>query len=441
MSQNMAEMTLDASIREEENMASLIEVFKDGRIVSYRFSCCVGRDERGKQLRRSMTWKPPDGLRQSRMRAAAERAAADWEETVRAEYAAELERMSRPDPGYIPPEERRDDFMEFVDNVWYKLYICNGDRKKSTETYYKDIIKYITDYFAGAVLQDITPIQIQEYLQYLRDDHLKKKKKPLSQKYLHHQYGALRNIFGYAERNNFIVKNPMKDVEAPRLKKEKVDALTPEQAKIFFEKTGECPIDLQSILYLLITTGLRRGELVGLKWKDIDVSAGVLHVDKSVSYTHGSGVVVSTPKTPSSIRDVPLMPSTVDVLLRYLDDVKRKHQSTIIKDAFLFHRSDDLFRPIDPNAITRRVKRFMKNNGLPDLSPHDLRHSCATLLLSQGADVKSVQQILGHSDASTTLNFYVKADINQMRAATDKMADAFGLGGGDSVETKKMVKK
>ena len=436
-----AEMTFDASIREEENMASLIEVFKDGRIVSYRFSCCVGRDERGKQVRRSMTWHPPDGLRQSRMRAAAERAAADWEETVRAEYAAELERMSRPDPGYIPPEERRDDFAEFVDNVWYKLYICNGDRKKSTETYYKDIIKYITDYFAGAVLQDITPIQIQEYLQHLRKEHEKQKNKPMSDKYMHHQYGALRNIFGYAYKNKMISENPMDNVEAPKMRKKKVDALSDEQAKVFFEKVKSCPIDLQCILTMLITTGLRRGELAGLKWRDIDTSAGVLHVERGVSYTHGSGVVVSTPKTSSSIRDVPLMPATVDVVLRYLDDVKKKHPSTIIKDAYLFHMRDDIFRPIDPNAITRRVKRFMRNSGLPDLSPHDLRHSCATLLLAQGADVKSVQQILGHSDASTTLNFYVRSDINQMRAATDKMADAFGLGGGDAKETEKMVKK
>lgn len=436
-----AEMTFDASIREEENMASLIEVFKDGRIVSYRFSCCVGRDERGKQLRRSMTWHPPDGLRQSRMRAAAERAAAEWETSVRDEYAEELERAARPDPGYIPPEERRDDFCEYVNNVWYKLYICNGDRKRSTETYYKDISKYITGYFHGAILQEITPIQIQEYLQDLRDTHYKKKKKPLSQKYLHHQYGALLNIFEYAERNKMITENPMKYVEAPRMKKKPVDALSDEQAKVFFEKVKSCPIDLQCILTMLITTGLRRGELAGLKWRDIDTGAGVLHVERGVSYTHGSGVVVSSPKTSSSIRDVPLMSATVDVVLRYLDDVKKKHPSTIIKDAYLFHRSGDLFRPIDPNAITRRVKRFMKNNGLPDLSPHDLRHSCATLLLAQGADVKSVQQILGHSDASTALNFYVKADIQQMRAATDKMAAAFDLGGGDAGGNKKMVKK
>ena len=69
----------------------------------------------------------------------------------------------------------------------------------------------------------------------------------------------------------------------------------------------------------------------------------------------------------------------------------------------------------------------MKSHGLPDMSPHDLRHSCATLLLSSGAYVKSVQEILGHTNASTTLNFYVKADINQMQAAISKMAAVFGL--------------
>ena len=94
---------------------------------------------------------------------------------------------------------------------------------------------------------------------------------------------------------------------------------------------------------------------------------------------------------------------------------------------FLFPSITDNTKPRDPNSITRRVKRFMKANNLPDLSPHDLRHSCATLLLSNGADIKSVQDILGHTDASTTLNFYVRSDLQNMKNATEKFGQAFGL--------------
>ena len=93
----------------------------------------------------------------------------------------------------------------------------------------------------------------------------------------------------------------------------------------------------------------------------------------------------------------------------------------------MFPSDADIFVPRNPDAVTRRVKRFMKNSGLPDMSPHDLRHSCATLLLSSGADIKSVQEILGHANASTTLNFYVKSDFKQMQSASAKFAAAFNL--------------
>ena len=115
-------------------------------------------------------------------------------------------------------------------------------------------------------------------------------------------------------------------------------------------------------------------------------------------------------------------------LLRQLKTLrKQENPNTILDDSYIFPGENGIFTPRSPCAVTRRVKRFMAIHGLSDMSPHDLRHSCATLLLSSGADIKSVQEILGHTNATPTLNFYVRSDLQQMQTATAKYAAAFGL--------------
>ena len=195
------------------------------------------------------------------------------------------------------------------------------------------------------------------------------------------------------------------------------------QAATFFTLLPKCPVDFRCMLHLLITTGLRRGELLGLQWKDIDFEGHTIEIKRNITYTPESGLVIDTPKTENSERMIPLLPSLAKLLKEY----KREMYPFSKAAAFVFPSKDSDTIPRDPNAITRKVKCFMKKHNLPDMSPHDLRHSCATLLLSNGADIKSVQEILGHTDASTTLNFYVRTDLEQMKEATNKMAAAFGL--------------
>lgn len=405
-------------------MANIRENKKNGKIISFRFTVCLERDAEGKQVRRYTTWEAPAGLSPSKMKKAAERAADDWEQDVKAEYQKEKELGQ----AYtLPPEKRRDSFRSFVNDMWFPLQVCNGNDKQTTVTFYGNMKKLVVEYFDGAVLQEISSIQIQRFFAYLSRDYKTKRGKQLAPKTICHYYNVLGMIFAYADKQGMLVTNPMLRVDAPKKDKKPVDALTAEQAKQFFQSLADEPQDFQCMMQLLLTSGIRRGECLGLKWRDIDDKNSTITIARSVVYTPESGIMVSTPKTLDSIRTIPVMPTILQRLQALRRVAAAENKGTIIKDAFVFPSSVDVFRPRDPNAVTRRVKRFMKRNNLPDLSPHDLRHSCATLLLVQGADIKSVQEILGHADASTTLNFYVKADLGQMRAATEKYAAAFNL--------------
>ena len=408
-------------------MATISENKKNGKTVSYRFIVCLGRDTQKKQIRRFKTWTPPKGLSPAKARKVAEKEADAWEQEVKADYQKEQEVIVNGQTYTLPPEKRRDDFALFVTDTWLPLQVRGGNNKPATVTFYKNNAKMIVDYFKGAVLQNITSMDIQKYLVYLRTDYKSKFGTPLSPKTTHHLYATLNLIFSYAEKQEMIAKNPMHKVDAPKKQKKPVDALTQEQAARFFSLLPDLPLDFHCMLLLFTTTGVRRSECVGLKWKDLDEKACSLHIERGGSYTPESGTIITTPKTATSVRTIPLMPHTLRLLQQLRQETQQSNPHSFLKEAFIFPGDKDPFSPRDPNAITRRVKRFMKNNGLPDFSPHDLRHSCATLLLSQGADIKSVQQILGHADASTTLNFYVKADLQQMRNATEKYAAAFNL--------------
>lgn len=399
-----------------------IQAKTDGKkIISYKFKTCVGRDKDGKQVFRCHTWYPPADLPKIKCKKEAQKEAIIWEEENKEAFLREQEAKAVAD---APVSYT---FDTFVNEVWIPLCVRDGSHRPSTIAMYTNILKIILPYFEGIPLEEITGIKISQYLCWLRNEYRTPLGKPLADRSIKHHYNILGLIFGYAENQDIIEKNPMKKVDSPKVPKRTVDALTDEEAVRFFVSLNGCDFEFRCILHILITTGLRRGECLGLQWQDIDFQKATLTVNRATTYTPEKGIVVAPPKTANSIRTIPLVPSTVNLLKQLLRKQEQKHPSTLLQGSFVFSREGSPFEPRDPSAITRHMKRFVRSAGLPDVSPHDLRHTCASLLLASGADIKSVQEILGHADASTTLNFYVKADLSQMRIATERYAKAFGL--------------
>ena len=404
-------------------MATVYPVKKGCRIVSYKFKAYLGKDENQKQIFRCTTWIPPEELTGAKRSREAQKAADQWEAELKAQGAAAAKKQQE-----RKKQEQGLTFPQFVQSVWIPLEIENGEKKAGTVTFYKSMTKIMCDYFQDKPLISITATDIQLYFKYLRTERKGQKGVGMSSKSLRHQYSTLKLIFQNAYQRDLLERNPMDKVSAPKLEKHPVDALSEREAKMFFYALSqEKDLEFRCILQVLITTGLRRGECMGLKWKDIDLSEGTIHVVRNVTYSSGNGIVLGTPKTVYSNRLIPLIQATSDLLKQYRQKIGQEHPGADLREAFLFPNTTSIYQPRDPNTVTRRLKRFMKKHGLPDLSPHDLRHSCATLLLASGADVKSVQEILGHSDASTTLNFYVKANMQQMKKSVNKMGEVFQI--------------
>lgn len=387
-------------------MATIYPNRKDGKIISVKLKAYLGRDNQGKQIFRCSTWIPDKEMSEKKLLALAEKEAILFEHEAAAQYEEEQKRFK---PSEIS-------LADFVGQVWFPSKVNVDEVRTTTLVFHKSMLKIILPYFDGKKLKDITDKDVTKYLEYLRKDYCSAKKKPLAPKSVRHHYCTLNLIFSYAVKLDYIEKNPLAKVDTPKIVKHKVNALSKAETQIFIREIQKLPLWLKTMYTLLLTTGIRRGECFGLQWQDVDFINGLIHIKRSVTYTSMSGIVVGLPKTEAGIREIPL----TDGMMKLLQEYQKEENAAA--NAYVFHSETSPFDPHHPDFATGHLKKFMKKINLPDMSPHDLRHTCASLLLQSGADIKSVQDILGHADASTTLNFYVKSDMNNMRKAT---ANAF----------------
>ncbi len=238
-----------------------------------------------------------------------------------------------------------------------------------------------------------------------------------------HIHRTLSRALKQATDDGLIPRNAAAPVKPPRPRREEMRPLNREQVRSLFEAASG---DRLEVLYIVaVTAGLRRGELQGLKWEDLDLNAGTLQVRRTLSEPKG-GYVFEAPKSGKG-RNIRLTQRAVAALRehrkRQLEE--RMQHAGLWQDHGLVFTSG-IGTPLLGGNLNRAFKATLQRAGLPEIRFHDLRHTCATLLLRQGVNPKFVQELLGHADISLTLNVYSHVLPDMGDAAAEAMDAALG---------------
>ncbi len=262
----------------------------------------------------------------------------------------------------------------------------------------------------------------EQHIQSLYAQKLDEKK---SAKTIHHIHDVLHKALAQAVTWRLVVRNVCDGVTLPRLSRYEYPVLTEEQAQKLLEVMRGHRFEV--LLALALTTGMRHGELLSLHWQDINFERGTLQVRRSVSRVRGQGYKVFEPKTPRGRRMLTLPLFVLDMLKQHRviqEEVKQKAGSQWQDHDLVFCNQYGSF--LRPDRVRKQFQKLLAEAGLPYMRVHDLRHSAATLLISMGVPVKVVQEILGHSNISTTLNIYSHVLPGMQDEAMGKWDHLFG---------------
>ena len=373
---------------------------KQGEITGYKVRICLGRDEQNKQIVRAITLPRPEGLTPARERKEIERQAEEWERAQREEYELTRSKISKD----------KITFADFVDKHWWPDHVEDGSHTPSTLSFYGYMSRDLLEYFGNKRLAQIDPEAVKRYCKYMNTEARTQSGRPYSSATAQHHFRTLNSIMEYARRFRYIEYNPCSDLapkEKPKREKKQIDFLTPEDAKRFINALELEPLFWRCFENLLITTGLRRGEAVGLQWGDINPDKLTIFVQRNVTIDRKSPdkYHIGATKTGES-RTVPIPPRVLALLMAHKKAQQEKFKSAFLPNGFVFCATTDPYKPLYPTEPTRWQRHFTERHNLPNVSPHDLRHTAATLALESGASLKEIQTLLGHADPATTMQFY-----------------------------------
>ena len=295
---------------------------------------------------------------------------------------------------------------------WLKSYASSV--RPNTIRSYAGVIEYhILPALGNIKLKDLSIDRIQMFY----NNETENGTSPRMVQYIH---SVLRRSLNFALRWGLLVRNPALGAIRPKLLKTEMKTLNGDQVRVFLSAAKGTRNE--ALFWIAVSTGLREGEILGLKWSDLDWKTKRLQVKRQLQRLKGEGLVLTEPKSAAGKRLIILSSATLTVLQKHLNlqqEEKMFAGENWQENDLIFPST--LGTPLDPSNMSKDFKDTLKMARLPNIRFHDLRHTAASLMLLQGIHPKIVQERLGHSDISLTLNTYSHVIPTMQEEAAEKM--------------------
>ncbi|MBS7225953.1 MAG: site-specific integrase [Clostridiaceae bacterium] len=391
-----------ANIQERRN--------KDGKLISYSIRVHRGRDANGKQLKPwTATFEVSPTWTEKSARKKAEAFAATFEKECKEGITT----------------DSRQKFASYCDYV-INLKEQRGI-KHSTIVRYKELTKRIYPRIGHIKLKELRADHLNDLYTFLAQDGQNAKTGgKLSAKTILEHHRLISTVLEQAVKEGVVPFNVAGRASLPKAEHKEVNYFQPEQVAAIRDALEREPIKWKTLVHLLLITGARRGEVLGLKWDKVDFEGERIYICNSVLYSSDVGIYESTPKTERSRRYVTLPTETMCLLRQYRvwqREERLRLGEYYQNQGFVF--SQDNGKPMHPDSVTDWLKKFSKRHDLPHINPHAFRHTMASMLYFNGMDSVSISKRLGHAQVSTTANIYAHVMEEADKKSADILADVF----------------
>ena len=451
-----------------------IEKIEGKRGTTYRFIVSGGFDTNGKRITHKKTWKPPEGMTARQIEKAVQRAAVDFERSIEqgyvaddrqtfAEYAAYVLDLKERDGTKAKTLDRYRELMIRINQAIGHLKLADI-RPQHLNSFYKNLSEpgiregggfatakidlaswlkankktragiaeaagvaasTVSTAARGNPIQEAKAVAIAQAMGKKLGEvfTVEQNMEPLADRTVLAYHRLISIILSQAEKEMLVPYNAAAKATPPKADKKAPNYFQPETISEILKALEAEPLKWQLITHLLLVTGCRRGEIMGLKWEKVDFESSRVKIDRALIVSPSKGVYESTTKT-SDVRYLTLPAETMSLLRQHKREQLRLQLANgdrWVNSGYVF--TQDNGDRMNPDSITAWLNGFSRRHNLPHINPHAFRHTVASVLLANGTDIVTVAAQLGHASASTTENFYAHIIEENKAKASECIAD------------------